>query len=155
MSATNYEEGYFHNASECRAPYVEAHIKTAPNPHLRGRVFIRSDRAFSITDIHPETLRQLKEAGVNEAELDPVTISSLFYTSALREAASKHPDVRVSFSSGQPARYKGEGFLAVGFQCPLPESNLQTVFKILQDAGFAAKQSRWKFKKLEAQSEVE
>jgi hypothetical protein len=155
MPTANLDEGYFHNSTECTAPYIEVSHKGGLNPHLRGRVFIKSNREFSVFDMPPETLRQLKEAGVNETELDPLTISSMFYTSALRDAASKHAEIRVSFSSGQPARYKGEAFLAVGFQCPLPEENLKHVFKILQESGFAAKQSKWKFKKHEVEEELE
>lgn len=154
VPATNFDEGYFFNGTECQAPYIEVSLKGGLNPHLRGRVFIKSTRVFSISDMPPETLRQLKEAGVNEAELDSVTISSLFHTSALREAASKHTDVRISFSSGQPSIFKREAFLAVGFQCPLPEENLKSVFKIVQDAGYASKQSKWKFKKHEVEEEL-
>ena len=39
MATANLDEGYFHNGTECVAPYIEVSHKGGLSPHLRGRVF--------------------------------------------------------------------------------------------------------------------
>lgn len=145
MDITTETKGVFVNGAEGAAAYVELIPAPSRQPIFAGRILIRSnDVVFRPSDVPEETMNILKAAGVEEATLDPLTISSVMNTAKIREAAAKYP-VRFGLMSAQPTLYEGKSYLGIRFHCQPPVENFRLLFNVLEDAGYSKSPEKWTF----------